>query len=231
MKLHTALPPAHALHCHPAAPCAALAALAVRVQNLGAAGWHLRYELAGDVARLRLPAPAVAAAFADGLWHHTCFEAFVAPLGAGPAGPGQGDDPGASKGGGAYREFNFSPCGRWAAYAFAAERQRAAQQPAWPAPRLACTAHPRAHAAPPPRQAAPPPGTPPAAPPITHWQLDAWLPAAWLPPGPWQLGLSAVIEAADGSLSYWALRHPAPQPDFHARSGWTATLPPPKVAE
>lgn len=36
----------------------------------------------------------------DGLWRHTCFEAFVA--GAGPA----------------YREFNFAPSGAWAAYAF-----------------------------------------------------------------------------------------------------------------
>jgi len=27
--------------------------------------------------------------------------------------------------------------------------------------------------------------------------------------------LSAVIEATDGSLSYWALEHPADKPDFH----------------
>ena len=30
-----------------------------------------------------------------------------------------------------------------------------------------------------------------------------------------RLGLSAVIEATDGSLSYWALRHPPGKPDFH----------------
>jgi len=29
------------------------------------------------------------------------------------------------------------------------------------------------------------------------------------------LGLSAVIESESGSLSYWALRHVTPQPDFH----------------
>ena len=37
-----------------------------------------------------------------------------------------------------------------------------------------------------------------------------------LPPdatGP--IGLSAVIEATDGSLSYWALAHPSDKPDFH----------------
>jgi hypothetical protein len=43
----------------------------------------------------------VAAARADELWQHTCFEAFVRPS----AGPG-------------YYEFNFSPSTQWAAYGF-----------------------------------------------------------------------------------------------------------------
>ena len=30
-----------------------------------------------------------------------------------------------------------------------------------------------------------------------------------------RLGLSAVIEATDGSISYWALAHPSDKPDFH----------------
>ena len=30
-----------------------------------------------------------------------------------------------------------------------------------------------------------------------------------------RVGLSAVIEEADGRLSYWALHHPAERPDFH----------------
>jgi hypothetical protein len=30
-----------------------------------------------------------------------------------------------------------------------------------------------------------------------------------------RLGLSAVVEHTDGSLSYWALRHPPGKPDFH----------------
>ena len=33
--------------------------------------------------------------------------------------------------------------------------------------------------------------------------------------GKLKLGLSAVIEGADGGLSYWALRHPPGKPDFH----------------
>ena len=36
-----------------------------------------------------------------------------------------------------------------------------------------------------------------------------------LPPGARRLALSAVIEATDGSKSYWALAHPSDKPDFH----------------
>lgn len=35
------------------------------------------------------------------------------------------------------------------------------------------------------------------------------------PEAAWRLGLSAVIEAADGSKAYWALAHPPGRPDFH----------------
>jgi hypothetical protein len=31
----------------------------------------------------------------------------------------------------------------------------------------------------------------------------------------WRIGLSAVLEQADGSRSYWALAHPPGKPDFH----------------
>ena len=35
-----------------------------------------------------------------------------------------------------------------------------------------------------------------------------------LPPGEWCVGLSAVTEAADGSVAYWALAHPPGKADF-----------------
>ena len=38
------------------------------------------------------------------------------------------------------------------------------------------------------------------------------------------IGLSAVVEDADGGLSYWALRHPSAQPDFHLREGFVLSL-------
>jgi hypothetical protein len=60
-----------------------------------------RYTLRGDTARLRVP-QAGGGRRAEGLWKHTCFEAFVSA--AGTAG---------------YYEFNFSPALDWAAYRFA----------------------------------------------------------------------------------------------------------------
>ena len=43
-----------------------------------------------------------------------------------------------------------------------------------------------------------------------------------------EVGLTAVIAAPSGELSYWALTHPEEKPDFHARSGWIARLAPRK---
>ena len=70
-------------------------------------GWLLLYRVDGDIDALSLPAPA--AGPADGLWRHTCLEAFVQ----------DGDGPG-------YHEFNLSPSGQWAVYRFSGERQRVA---------------------------------------------------------------------------------------------------------
>lgn len=102
----------------------------------------------------------------------------------------------------AYQEFNFSPSGQWAAYRFSDYRQRdAAFQPAT-APRIELDGG------------------------ADYLELSARLDAALLPNGrSLQLGLTAVIEAADGSKSYWALRHAAAQPDFHLRQSFALTLP------
>jgi hypothetical protein len=60
----------------------------------------LGYVIRGDMARLLIPLPRQPCRI-DGLWQHTCFEAFI----------GFKDSP-------AYFEFNFAPSGEWAAYAF-----------------------------------------------------------------------------------------------------------------
>jgi hypothetical protein len=138
---------------------------------------RLRYFVDGDVARISLPQPAPPQA-ADGLWQHTCFEAFVA-----------------GEGSAAYFEFNFSPSTQWAVYGFTGYREGRA----------------------PLRQVLPPQ----VAVSLTDDRvaLEARVPRATLlglPGGPMlRLGLAAVIERADGGLSYWALTHRGEKPDFH----------------
>jgi hypothetical protein len=39
------------------------------------------------------------------------------------------------------------------------------------------------------------------------------------------VGLAVVVEAGDGTLSYWAVCHPGTRPDFHARDGFSLRLP------
>lgn len=39
-----------------------------------------------------------------------------------------------------------------------------------------------------------------------------------------EVAICAVIERSDGRLSYWALGHPGPEPDFHRRDGFLLTL-------
>ena len=120
----------------------------------------------------------------DGLWQHTCCEAFIA-----------------GKDCSAYREYNFSPSGQWACYRFTGYRQR---DPAFTA------------------SSRPPIVLRPEA---DGFQLDATLPADLLPASQTLvIGLSVVIEAADGSKSYWALAHGASQPDFHLRQSFALTL-------
>jgi len=62
------------------------------------------YVLDGSADLLRVPLPKPARRV-DGLWRHTCFEAFVAVKGT----PN-------------YYELNFSPSGEWAAYSFRSYR-------------------------------------------------------------------------------------------------------------
>ena len=99
----------------------------------------------------------------------------------------------------AYREFNFSPGGQWMRFDFCAYRQRVAS-PAGPAPQIVVQAGDGV------------------------LELRALLPAQLLPPGDLILGLTAVVENKDGAHRYWALRHPAGQPDFHHRDGFAFAL-------
>lgn len=93
-------------------------------------------------------------------------------------------------GGEAYGEINLSPSSQWAAYRFSGYRQGMTPIDPLPPPLIEMRLTDRGLV------------------------LEATLEA--LPfDGDWRLGVSAVIEAADGSISYWALAHPEGKPDFH----------------
>jgi hypothetical protein len=96
------------LICHPATPCEAVSSIGVQAVRRRDAALVIRYALHGRVDRLLIPAESTPRR-ADGLWQHTCFEAFVANS--------------VSAGDGGYCEFNFSPSGEWAIYRFSAYRE------------------------------------------------------------------------------------------------------------
>jgi hypothetical protein len=98
----------------------------------------------------------------------------------------------------AYCEFNFSPSTAWAAYAFDGHRSGMREFEMCP-PRLAVT-----------REAA-------------RLVLDVDMEIVGFG-GPWRCAVSAVIEERDRRKSYWALRHPAGRPDFHAAAGFLVEL-------
>jgi len=99
--------PAHQifLSAHPSTPCDSVQRLDVRLWFQSPGVVTLCYTLRGDMSRIRVGAEG-ASGSADGLWKHTCFEAFMRP----------GDSAG-------YYEFNFAPTRQWAVYRFDSYRQ------------------------------------------------------------------------------------------------------------
>ena len=104
----------HALKPHPTTPCRVLDACSVELELAADSELRLRYTLLGHMADLLVPPPRTPAA-TDGLWAHTCCEAFFGLPGSD-----------------GYREFNFSPSGQWAIYDFAGYRDRVATPPLAP---------------------------------------------------------------------------------------------------
>jgi hypothetical protein len=168
------------------APAGAVRRIDVEISTSDDGGLRLRYFVDGDVGRIALPAPAPSRPV-DGLWRHTCFEAFIA-----------GE---ASK---AYCEFNFSPSTEWAVYGFTSYREGMAMLEHALPPQVAVS--------------------------ITadRIALEAVVPRETLLALPGdsvlRLGLSAVIERADGGHSYWALTHPGERPDFHDPAGFVLRI-------
>lgn len=96
-----------------------------------------------------------------------------------------------------YMELNLSPSGRWAAYRFTSYRQDMVSA------EDGVQFHGLERAE-------------------DRVALEAIIA---LPPSATRIALSAVIEARNGSKTYWALAHPSDKPDFHHPDSFTLDLP------
>jgi hypothetical protein len=108
----------------------------------------------------------------------------------------------------AYHEFNFAPSGEWTVYAFTGYRSGSPLADEMLLPHIAVrTAGNQLEL-------------------DSRLRLDAL--SAIHPRAALRIGLAAIIEASDGTLSYWALCHPAGRPDFHNADGFALLLDPPR---
>lgn len=144
--------------------------------QVGPGAIDLSFVLTGDLARIVLPSPAPEPARRDELWRSTCMELFLR---------GEGT---------AYAEFNVSPSGDWAAYAF--DRYRAGMRDLDGAEVDLETGQTAQRF-------------------MAQARISGVALAPLLGTGPWRAGLTAVIADHEGHTSYWALAHPPGKPDFH----------------
>jgi len=108
-------------------------------------------------------------------------------------------------GDGSYYEFNFSPSTKWAVYCFDSYRRGMKEQNLASSPLINSELT------------------------SDSFILDATIDLQgmlddYLQPRP-GIGLAAVIEDANGRISYWALAHPQGIPDFHHADGFVGVLP------
>ena len=103
-----------------------------------------------------------------------------------------------------YLELNFAPNGDWAAYQF--DDYRSGQRNVETSDGTVSLQQQSEH--------------------VLLVRVSVVVPAMATTPrvAAWQLGLAAVMEESDGNLSYWALRHPRGQPDFHDPAGFGYAL-------
>ena len=106
------------LRLHPTSSCDAIRRFGVWIEpSAHPPGWRIGFRIEGRTSSLRLPLPGIARR-SDGLWQHTCFEAFL---------QADAND--------TYYEFNFAPSGEWAAYRFSGRRTDRSS-PEMPAPSI-----------------------------------------------------------------------------------------------
>ena len=182
------VPGSFALHPHPASRTPP--GWAVDVATRWSAGALLvEYTLAVPAGRLMLPQRSAEPSARDLLWKRTCGELFVGVRG----------EPG-------YIEFNFSPSGDWASYAFDGYRENGRPR-SWQGPTPGVRVMPGEGVtrlvAVVPQQA------------FLCLLRDGRMPRL-------EAACTLVLEADRGDLGYWSLAHPRAVPEFHDRAGFVA---------
>jgi hypothetical protein len=177
---------------HPRAGGGAVQSLSVSGTLQRTGSFTVELLLAAELRAVQWVATACSRRRRDELWRHTCFELFVRP--------GEAAN---------YCEFNFAPCGDWAAYEFdhyRAPARAAAQPPVEISAQTIALAQIRLRA--------------------RVELLAAFGRGDRAQPGEQgsKLNCAAVIEASDGTLTYWAIHHPRAQPDFHHADGFRVAL-------
>lgn len=105
--------------------------------------------------------------------------------------------------GAGYTEFNLSPTGQWAAYHFKAHRSGMTNIAQATDPGIGTRGF------------------------GDRFDLRAAFDISRIPDlgGNWKVGLSVILEAADGVRSYWAISHPENKLDFHHPDCFAMQLP------
>lgn len=175
---------------HPASPPGIECTIAASIVRAPDGRLVLDYQIRASHSALILPPEITDRSLpTDGLWRHTCCEVFL----------GRREHP-------EYLEYNFSPSGAWAHYAFDAPRVRARSIARARAPSIRTVRH------------------------AGGFDLRACIQE--IPPqfaqADLDVNITAVLEIrADENhrLSYWALSHDSAVPDFHLRSSFQYFLP------
>jgi len=178
----------HVLIPHPGSHPFRAAHIEVELARPHADSLVLSYIVTGDMSDVRMTS-ITSATRSDGLWRHTCFEAFIS----------------ASSGSG-YYEFNFAPSTQWAAYWFDGYRNGMRMASEISAIPIEVQVNADGYTL------------------QASLELDRLTSLAHNVV--WHLGLSAVIEDANGRMSYWALVHPPGKPDFHHADSFAYELSP-----
>jgi hypothetical protein len=173
------------LRCHPADAQDPVRSIAVRVRRSGTV-LDVQYRIEGEMDRVRIPARR-SPRIAEQLWQHTCCELFLRVQAAEP-----------------YHEFNFSPSGEWAAYAFGRYRQGGLLKDAELDPQVHASATAETLEL----------GATVRLERLSGSHADVRL----------ALAIATVIETCDGSRSHWAVAHLADKPDFHHPGAFALTI-------